>query len=312
MDAEVMPHHGSHVVQFYDRDQDLVSRVTSYLREGIARGQGAVVIATPDHLAMFLEHLHREGVDVMGLSRDGSLVTLDAAVTLETFMRHGSPDPTAFDLVIGTLVRELTSKGTPASAYGEMVALLWDQGNIQGALELERLWNTLLGTAPFSLLCAYPKALVGEDQSGPFADVCGLHTEVVDSTTHNPHVADELFAHTFEPLNQSAAAAREFVAKALGSNGYSHLIDDAIVVISELATNATVHTRKPFRVSIEFSRGSVRLEVRDHSRVLPRRRDSDPSDLGGRGLLLVEALTARWGAELDRGGKVVWAEFHDD
>lgn len=55
-------------------------------------------------------------------------------------------------------------------AYGEMVALLWDEGNATGALRLEELWDELQRETEFSLLCAYP-----EDALGGEADCARVH-----------------------------------------------------------------------------------------------------------------------------------------
>ena len=69
-------------------------------------------------------------------------------------MRDGTPDPVAFASVIGAALDDLTGSG-PVHAFGEMVALLWDEGNVTAAIELESLWNDLAEHRTFSLYCAY-------------------------------------------------------------------------------------------------------------------------------------------------------------
>lgn len=80
----------------------------------------------------------------------------------------------------------------------------------------------------------------------------------------------------------------------------------AILVLSELATNAVLHAGAHFGVRLIYDRRSVRIEVQDSSTVLPAM--SDGSTMSGRGLRIVAALSVSWGYELTDNGKVVWAE----
>ena len=100
---------------------------------------------------------------------------LDAQDCLNRFMVAGLPDPQLFELTIGALVRSRAKEGV--RAYGEMVALLWQQDNLAGTVELEALWNGLQRETDFDLLCAYPIQDV-EGREG-LADICDLHTEVL-------------------------------------------------------------------------------------------------------------------------------------
>ncbi|GII55226.1 ATP-binding protein [Planotetraspora thailandica] len=112
----------------------------------------------------------------------------------------------------------------------------------------------------------------------------------------------------------SASAAREFTAKTLDGWGLPCLIDDAELVVSELVTNALRHAdagggAAPIRLQLVNHRFHVGCAVRDPSGNVPA-----PSAVGdlsetGRGLRLVEALTATWGWILVGEGKVVWALF---
>ena len=83
----------------------------------------------------------------------------------------------------------------------------------------------------------------------------------------------------------------------------------ALVVATELTTNAILHGDGATRVRATTERGVFRIEVVDRSPAAPVRRRPAADDLGGRGLLLVKALSDRWGSVFTPGGKVVWAEF---
>jgi hypothetical protein len=64
--------------------------------------------------------------------------------------------------------------------FGEMVALLWDFGQVNAAIEVEAMWNELAAQYPFSLLCAYPADAVGDDQhQDALTEVCRVHAAVI-------------------------------------------------------------------------------------------------------------------------------------
>ncbi|MEV6972861.1 SpoIIE family protein phosphatase [Kitasatospora sp. NPDC093806] len=124
-------------------------------------------------------------------------------------------------------------------------------------------------------------------------------------------------AATFEPVGRSAAAARSFVRDALLGWGLPEVVDDAVVLVSELVTNAVVHAGTAAEVCCLREDGTVRIEVTDHhpERGLPSFADvpttssdhyADPDGEGGRGLLMCAALAERWGVEYGSGRKTVW------
>ena len=132
VDTEIRLADGDHVVQFYGHDADLVDVVASYLSAAVLDGDAVIVIATPEHRAAFEAAMAAAGVDAELAAAGGRRIVLDAADTLARFMTDDVPDPAAFDAVVGGLVRDAASGG-PVRAYGEMVALLWDAGNVTGA-----------------------------------------------------------------------------------------------------------------------------------------------------------------------------------
>jgi MEDS: MEthanogen/methylotroph, DcmR Sensory domain len=169
-----------HSVHFYDRPSSLIDRVCEYVREGFRGGDAAIIICTPEHLESIDACLGARGFDVAALRDDGLYVSLDAARTLEQFIVNGRPDRNRFsDVVGGQLVR---THGTypRVRAFGEMVALLWAQGKSQAALELEDLWNELLGYHPFSLMCAYSLDVLGKPATlQTVVDIAKLHGSVL-------------------------------------------------------------------------------------------------------------------------------------
>ena len=85
------------------------------------------------------------------------------------------------------------------------------------------------------------------------------------------------------------------------------LVEDAELMVSELATNVVVHVGEPFTVAVNEVERGVCVSVEDPSSTLPVLRAPDSAAEGGRGLRIVEALAAEWGAlVLEHGGKTVW------
>jgi len=278
-----------HIVKFYDDDVDLIRSVSSYLAERYHPDEVGVVIASADHVQA-LEAVVAE-----------PRIMIDAAATLETIVVDGVPDPDAFEATVGSVFRRIAEEGGQARAYGEMVGLLYATGDVAAAIELERLWNALLDEVEFPLFCAYPGS--GID---PFADevgqVCTLHTEV-----YGAGLVDVW--REFDHASTTPRAARQFVSATLSDWNLARVLDEAAVVVTELATNSVMHAGTPLRVTVTLAPGTVRIEVLDRSAALPEMRPATVER--GRGLMLVDRLASGWGVERAAGGKLVWAEFHD-
>jgi hypothetical protein len=117
-------------------------------------------------------------------------------------------------------------------------------------------------------------------------------------------------ACTFPWSGWGPAEARRFVTGTLAAWGRADLIDNAAVITTELATNAVLHARTEFTVTISRRPdGTIRVAVRDASLLPPRRRQPSALDGSGRGLGLVEAIAAGWGSDVLADGKIVWAQL---
>jgi hypothetical protein len=301
-----------HVVQFYERDEELVETVGAYLLDGLRAGETALVVATQAHIVALETALASDGVSLASAREDRRLITLDAAETLARFMLADGPDAGAFDNVMGGVVRGASQLGRRIRAYGEMVALLWDDGDVAAAIELESLWNELGLQVPFSLFCAYPtQSVAGEDRTDAFHEVCHLHSAIVGPPSSVGADVDLAGAVSYEfvKARHSPTAARHFVVETLTRWGCEERVADAALVVTELATNAVVHARSDFVVTLSLRPGAVRISVRDGSVDVPVRRDLTVVEMSGRGVALVAALASRWGTDLHGDGKVVWAEL---
>ncbi len=103
------------------------------------------------------------------------------------------------------------------------------------------------------------------------------------------------------------ARAREFVRGIVPPD--EQVVDDLVLVTSELATNAVLHARSTFVVRVFQARRSVQVWVHDSEPVPPIRRRGPHRDPSGRGMEIVASIARRWGVVPDDDGKWVWAEL---
>ncbi|MCW2601720.1 MAG: hypothetical protein JWM02_3549 [Frankiales bacterium] len=120
---------------------------------------------------------------------------------------------------------------------------------------------------------------------------------------------DAAVVAVFPPQPSSASAARDLVVSVCHDWHLEGLTDDLALVVTELVANAIRHAGTEMVLRLAPIAGGVRLEVHDGSTRPLRPRPAAPSDEGGRGLLLVDALSTRYGVEGEPKGKRVWAEL---
>ncbi len=108
---------------------------------------------------------------------------------------------------------------------------------------------------------------------------------------------------------ESVAVVREFVAASCAAWGLTCTADVAVLLASELATNAVRHARSPVTVWLGRRPDRIVLSVEDDSREPATVRHPRLMDEGGRGLELVDALADSWGEKEMPAGKLVWAEI---
>jgi hypothetical protein len=149
------PHPCDHLVQLYNDDVFLTRAVSLFLGLGLSDGEGAVIIATPEHAGLFDKSLRSAGLDVAAMIARHQLQVFDASSCLDQFMVDGMPDRDRFvSLVMPVFARARAAGYEKIRLYGEMVNLLWDH-NMPGTVALEELWNQVLADTGLSLLCAY-------------------------------------------------------------------------------------------------------------------------------------------------------------
>jgi len=180
-----------HVVQFYEETEGLSAFVAKFIGVALRVRAPVAIIAREAHRNAFCAQQARDGIDVEGAINSGQLVLHDARELLDQFMVGGMPDEGRFRDRIGAIIEKAVSaRPRPRlRMYGEMVDILWADGNRDAAIKLESLWNDLGREQAFSLLCAYDMRnfqLTGD--AGQFEDICRAHSQVIPAEDY----ADDL------------------------------------------------------------------------------------------------------------------------
>jgi signal transduction histidine kinase len=175
-------------------------------------GDVAIVIATPEHREGLAKRLKARGLDLEVTANLGRFCAFDAAKTLSRFMVHGVPNPALFHSFMGHIFSSIepTAEGKPPRIvlFGEMVALLWSQGNIDAALKIERLWSDLARSHSFHLYCAYPmKGFDQESHSQAFLNICAEHSQVLPTENYTALAGEDDCLRHISQLQQRALTA---------------------------------------------------------------------------------------------------------
>jgi DcmR-like sensory protein len=172
---------GFHAVRFYESERSLARIVAEFLIEGFADSHPGIVVATPAMRAALVLELAGRSVDVVELQRAAQFLLLDANEQLAAFMTGGQPDPAGFNTMMCQAIEHVCRGRTNCKVriFGQMVDVLWRDGQQDAAIHLEILWNQLAHKRAFSLLCGYAMGNFYKDSN--FEDICGQHSHVVSA-----------------------------------------------------------------------------------------------------------------------------------
>ena len=178
----------NHICQFFDSDESRAECIGAFLLEGYQAGDQLIVVARARYWREISDFLSAHGVPVADAIEKGRISVHDAADTLRRLSPNGPPNATAFDAIIGTLMRETSRRGR-VCAYGEMVDILAQRGDFDDVMKLETLWNGLADRVPFSLMCGYSAAhFVAVATHSNLRSICAAHSRV-DRSSQDPLAA---------------------------------------------------------------------------------------------------------------------------
>jgi len=202
------------MVEFYDSEEYLVGTVADFVGPALNAGDAGIIVATAPHRRAFHAALRSSGVDISSAAASDRYLVFDAARSLESFMVGGTPDPGRFAEMARGVIDRAAAGSRRVRIYGEMVALLWNAGDIVSAIALEDLWNDLAAERDFTLLCAYPMCLFEDSASvDAFKRICDRHSTVIPSEDYALAGDADAQQRVVAQLQQQNTALRAEVAQ---------------------------------------------------------------------------------------------------
>jgi CheY-like chemotaxis protein len=172
-----------HQVAFYPDNSSLVDGFADFARAAISAGRYVVIVATAAHRVDIRRLLVENDVDVDEAIQVGTLIEADAHELLSSMMENGMPNRTRVE----TLAASMLSKRTKAShgsvarvaVCGELAPTLLARGNVEAAIQIERIFDSFAKTNKIDLLCGYVRtAFPRQGRNDIIERICAEHSSV--------------------------------------------------------------------------------------------------------------------------------------
>ncbi|MGH8317711.1 MAG: MEDS domain-containing protein [Steroidobacteraceae bacterium] len=146
-----------HIVQLYQDQQFLNRAVCRFAAGAIANGEGVILVPTAAHWEAFRPRLEAEGVDVKDAQGSGQLTVVDADELLPRFMKDAMPEAPVFLGLAGDVIGKARGEAQYPRIrwWGEMVNVLWEQGNVTGSMNLEDQFDRLAKHQEIAIFCSF-------------------------------------------------------------------------------------------------------------------------------------------------------------
>jgi hypothetical protein len=146
-----------HIVQLYQDQQFLNRAVCRFAAGAIANGEGVILVPTAAHWEAFRPRLEAEGVDVRAAQSSGQLTVVDADELLPRFMKDAMPDAPVFLGLAAEVITQARGEGRYPKVrwWGEMVNVLWEQGNVAASMSLEDQFDRLAQHHEIAIFCSF-------------------------------------------------------------------------------------------------------------------------------------------------------------
>ena len=146
-----------HIVQLYQDQQFLNRAVCRFAAGAIANGEGVILVPTAAHWEAFRPRLEAEGVDVKAAQGSGQLTIVDADELLPRFMKDTMPDAPVFLGLAADVIADARGEGRFPKVrwWGEMVNVLWEQGNVAASMSLEDQFDRLAHQHEIAIFCSF-------------------------------------------------------------------------------------------------------------------------------------------------------------
>jgi hypothetical protein len=184
------PGEDGHIVQLYQDEEFYGEAISHFAAEGMARGESIILVATKPHWQNISRRLRSKGLDLEARFREGQLTLLDADDTLPRFMVGEVPDGGIFKpLARQTIERARAGGKFPRVRWwGEMVNVLYVNGNAKGSHQLEGFFDQVAHEERIAIFCSFLM-----DRFDPriydeaFGNVCSTHSHVIPSDDYSLH-----------------------------------------------------------------------------------------------------------------------------
>jgi hypothetical protein len=169
-----------HAVQVYRDDTTFLDCLESFIASGLRAGESVIIIATASHLHELEKRLRCGWLDLDRARWEDRYIAILAQETLSRFMVDGMPDEALFRKAVVEMIGRARGRGRKLRAFGEMVGVLWAEGNKDAALRLEHLWTRIQAEEKFPLFCAYSRMQLKQDSlESDIQSICAAHSRIV-------------------------------------------------------------------------------------------------------------------------------------
>ena len=173
----------SHEVAFYADDGSVVDGYARFIESSLEGGNAVIVVVTESHRVSLIPRLEADGVNVGGAIEQGRYIPLDAADTLSRLTVNDIPDPARCTKAVGDLImgaaRGVRGANGRVVVCGEIAPTLLSNGNVEGAIKLERLWDEITRGYGVHTLCGYLSSAFPHHEADPvFHRICAEHSAV--------------------------------------------------------------------------------------------------------------------------------------
>lgn len=172
-----------HEVAFYADDASFANGFARFVKSNLRAGNSVVVIGTQQHRASVLARLRAETVDVATAIHRGSYLEADSVESLSRFMTGDMPDESRLTRIATELIMQAAAAGqgrdSRVAMCGELAPVLLAQGNVEGAIRVEQLFDNIVRTRHVDVLCGYLSSTFQPGQNyQAFERVCAEHSAV--------------------------------------------------------------------------------------------------------------------------------------
>lgn len=172
-----------HEVAFYQDEAPLIDGYAQFIESALQHGDVVIIVVTESHRSRLVSRLNSDGLDVVGAIAEGAMVLVDASDALSSLIVDDMPEPTRCSKLVGDLVkRGATSKKRKHSRVlfcGGIAPILLSNGNEEGAVQLEHLWDDITRRYGVRTLCGYIRSGSVSVESSPiWRRICAEHSAV--------------------------------------------------------------------------------------------------------------------------------------